>query len=279
MQYRMPTFGPDTRNTKRRILASETTHRHIWCLLNSVTASVLDPSRLAIVNQVEIGPCLSLASYEDTIYTGGTTGTVSAYDGTTCKRLRSREVSKHPITAIVAGSKFVWVAVSNDDQHGTNSILICLDAQTLQEETRHLHPTEETITSLSITPAVAPTASNAYYGSNNSLVPQILWTGGYSGAIQTFKVNPSFENSDTISIQPLANFAGQHKTRILNFLWNGDYLYSCSNDAVVAWKPDSSSQVSQLSVPTNDIASFTVLEKSAVITGHRNGSVTVWASL
>jgi hypothetical protein len=305
VQYRMPTFGPDTRNTKRRIIATETTHRHVWCLLNTVTASVLDPSRLAIVAQVDIGPCLSIASYEDTIYTGGTSGVVSAYDGTTCKRLRSREVCKLPITAIVASSKYVWIAVSND--HGQYATLICLDAQSLQEETRYTHPSEETITSISLTPtlnfsgssaastpsstAASPSTSSALSSpittsvltstefSSFASAPQILWTGGYTGTIQTFKVTPVFENSDNVIVQPMSTFSGQHKTRLLSFLWNGDFLYSCSSDAISAWKPDSSSPDSHLVVSSADVASFTVLEKSAILTGHRNGSITIWASL
>jgi hypothetical protein len=265
VQYRMTTFGPETRDTKRRIISTETTHRHIWCLLNAVTASVLDPSRLTIVSQVEIGPCLSMSSFEDTVYTGGTNGIVSAFDGTTCKRLRQREVSKLPITAIVANNRFVWVAVSDDS--GANALLICLDAQTLQEEIRYQHPMEETLTSLCLTsPSTSPSVD-------------VLWTGGYSGEVHTFKTQRLFGDSDTVTIEPLNRSQSTHKTRILNFLWNGDCVYSCSSDSVAAWKPDSSSIDSHLIVPTADIASFTVLEKSAVITGHRNGSITIWASL
>lgn len=327
IQYRMTSFPPEMRQTRRRILATVTSARHIWCLLNTVTASVLDPARLTLVSQVEIGACLSIASHNDLVYTGGTNGTISVFDGSNFKRLRQREISKLPITAIAASARFVWCALTDDP--GKPSILLCLDANTLQEEARYSHSEEDTVTSICLTPfpnsangegsasnfssSAMPTSqatgevtddvSNAqtsssnpslqsppYAGSTpasvgvgmgiNNNMTEIMWTGGYSGTVFTFKVtrSPYIDMSD-IKVEPLSTHRNVHRTRILNFLWNGDYVYSSSNDSIAAWKSDGSGTASHLSLPTVDIASFTTLEKNCLITGHKNGSVTVWASV
>lgn len=312
IQYRMTTFPPDMRQTRRRIIATATTARHIWCLLNTVTASVLDPARLTLIAQVEIGACLSIASFNDLVFTGGTNGTISVYDGSSCKRLRSREISKLPITAIAANGRFVWCALTDDP--GKPSTLVCLDATTLLEEARYPHTEEDTITSICLTPlpsvdgttnateaatatlplssssaALSPPYSVSTPSINSSgqipIVPsaantEIMWTGGYSGTVFTFKVtrSPYIDMSD-VKVEPLTTHRNIHKTRILNFLWNGDFVYSASNDSIAAWKSDASDTASHLSLPTVDIASFTTLEKNCLITGHKNGSVTIWASV
>jgi hypothetical protein len=268
VQYRLASYPPETRDTRKRIISTVTSQRQIWCLLNSVTASVLDPSRNSLVSQVEVGPCYTIASFEDTVYTGGTTGIVSAFDGSSCKRLRQREVSKLPITAIVANDRFVWIAVSDDA--GTPANLICLDAFSLQPVITHQHPSEETITALALTNA--PTSSST---------TSFLWTGGYSGCIQTFKISSSpfaEQSRSELQVEPFMTFTGIHNTRNLSFLWDGDLLYSASSDSIAAWKPDSSGVVTKLLVQPQNISSFTVLEKSAIITGHKDGSLTIWAS-
>ena len=312
IQYRMTTFPPDMRQTRRRIIATATSARHIWCLLNTVTASVLDPARLTLIAQVEIGACLSIASFNDLVFTGGTNGTISVYDGSSCKRLRSREISKLPITAIAANGRFVWCALTDDP--GKPSTLVCLDATTLLEEVRYPHSEEDTITSICLTPyptgdsaanaSDAPVATLPLSTSTSTLSPpysvstpsmnssgqipivpsvantEIMWTGGYSGTVFTFKVTRSpFIDMSDVKVEPLTTHRNIHKTRILNFLWNGDFVYSASNDSIAAWKTDASDTASHLSLPTVDIASFTTLEKNCLITGHKNGSVTIWASV
>ena len=316
IQYRMTTFPPDMRQTRRRILATATSARHIWCLLNTVTASVLDPARLALVAQVEIGACLSIASHNDLVFTGGTNGVLSVFDGSSCKRLRQREISKLPITAIAANGRFIWCALTDDP--GKPSALVCLDMNTLVEETRYSHTEEDTVTSICLTPIpssenaalpvsdsiVAATALPLANTSNPALAPpfanstptlsssgqltvpptaantEIMWTGGYSGTVFTFKVTRSpFIDMSDVKIEPLMTHRNVHKTRILNFQWNGDFVYSASNDSIAAWKPDASATASHLTLPTVDIASFTTLEKNCLITGHKNGSITIWASV
>jgi len=266
VQYRMPTFGPETRNSRRRIIGAVTTHRHIWCLMSTGTISVLDPSRFAIVSHVEAGPSLSIAAFEDTIYVGGTSGLLSAFDGTTCKRLRHREVANLPITAIAASGKFVWVSLS-DDTGASSAVLLCLDSQSLQDEIRYQHTLEDTITSLCLTP---------FSESPNT---ELVWAGGYSGAVEALKVSLPSLTDPQLKVEPLISFPSAHKTRIHSLIWNGYFVYSSSHDSVIAWKPNASGLLSLLNVPSNDIVSSSVLEKSCLITGHKNGTITIWASL
>lgn len=268
VQYRLSSFPIEVRDARKRVVASTTSRSNIWCLHSSATASVLDPSRNALLSTVDTGPCLSICAYDDTVFFGGTSGTVSAFDGSNFKRLRQKDVSNLPITAMVANDKYLWVAMS-DDAKSTPATLVCLEMATFQVLHTIQHPMEEIVTAIAMTQV------------DDSQGSQLLWTGGYSGDVIVLALlhGAQPQKSPEPSINVIKAFSKKHATRIIAFLWDGDQLYSASSDAIFAWKSDATDTTTSLAIPSSDVSSFTVLERSAIITGHKNGCVTVWAAV